>query len=200
MDEIVEYKQHNRAMWAAGDYAAVQEHIKEVGERIVHRVGVRPGEDVLDVACGPGNAAIPAAVAGARVTGVDLTPELFEPGRKLAAEAGVQVEWVEGDAEALPVDDASVDVVLSTFGAMFAPRHDVTAREIARVLRPGGRLGLCNWTPEGSVGESSAPSARTYRHRRRSRPRRRCGAASSISGRCSTAPGSSWSSTASSST
>jgi SAM-dependent methyltransferase len=87
------------------------------------------------------------------VIGVDLTPELFPAGRRLADEAGVNVDWVEGDAEALPFEDASFDVVLSTFGAMFAPRHDVTAKELSRVLRPGGRLGLCNWTPEGIQGE-----------------------------------------------
>lgn len=153
MSEIAEFKQDNRAMWAAGDYQSIADLVWEVGDRIVRHVGVRPGDDVLDVACGTGNAAIRAAAAGGRVVGVDLTPELFESGRAMAARAGVEVEWVEGDAEALPFEDESFDVVLSTFGCMFAPRHDVTARELARVLRPGGRLGLCNWTPEGAVGD-----------------------------------------------
>jgi ubiquinone/menaquinone biosynthesis C-methylase UbiE len=108
---------------------------------------------VLDVACGTGNAAIRAAQAGGEVVGLDLTPELFEAGRRLAKQAGVSVEWTEGDAEAIPFENESFDVVLSTLGCMFAPRHRVTATELARVLRPGGRLGQCNWTPEGSQGE-----------------------------------------------
>lgn len=152
MDSLQQLKQAHRSTWSAGDYDAVAEKVWEVGTRIVSRVGVSAGDEVLDVACGTGNAAIPAAAAGARVTGVDLTPELFEAARARASEAGVEVEWVEGDAEALAFDDASFDVVLSTFGCMFAPRHEVAAAELARVLRPGGRMGLCNWTPEGSIG------------------------------------------------
>ena len=147
-------KQRTRATWAAGDFAAVARMtLWQVGERLVRRVGVGKGEDVLDVACGTGNAAIRAAQAGGHVIGLDLTPELFDAGRRLAEEAGVSVNWVEGDAEAIPFDDNSFDVVLSTFGCMFAPRHLLTATELARVLRPGGRLGLCNWTPEGTLGE-----------------------------------------------
>jgi SAM-dependent methyltransferase len=119
----------------------------------VRRAGVSEGDQVLDVACGTGNASIPAAEAGARVTGLDLTPELFAAARRRAADAGVEIEWVEGDAESLPFDDESFDVVLSTFGCMFAPRQDLAAREIARVLRPGGRIGICSWTDEGSVGD-----------------------------------------------
>ncbi len=111
------------------------------------------GEDVLDVACGTGNASVPAARAGARVVGLDLTPELFAAARRRAAAAGVEVDWVAGDAEALPFEDGSFDVVVSTFGVMFAPRHERAARELVRVLRPGGRLGVCSWTPEGNVGE-----------------------------------------------
>jgi len=94
-----------------------------------------------------------ARLARARVAGLDLTPELLDEGRRLAAKEGVDVAWVEGDAEALPFDDASFDLVVSTFGCMFAPRHDVAAREIARVLRPGGRFGICSWTPESSIGD-----------------------------------------------
>lgn len=123
----------------------------EVGARIVERVGVSPGDRVLDVACGTGNAAIRAAMAGAHVVGIDLTPELFDAGRALAAEVGVEIEWVEGDVEAMPVEDESFDVVLSTFGCMFAPRHEVAARELVRVLRPNGRMGLCSWTPDSSL-------------------------------------------------
>jgi SAM-dependent methyltransferase len=154
IDELDQMKRGVRATWAAGDYAAVAEKtLWPIGERIVRRIGVAPGEDVLDVACGTGNAAIRAARAGGRVVGVDLTPELFEAGRRLAAAAGVSVEWVEGDAEALPVDDASFDVVVSVFGCMFAPRHRLTAAELARVLRPGGRLCIAAWAPDGMMGD-----------------------------------------------
>jgi len=152
--ELDQMKRATRATWAAGDYDAVAlRQLWPVGERVVRLAGVAPGEDVLDVACGTGNAAIRAAQAGADVVGVDLTPELFEAGRRHAAEAGVRVEWVEGDAEALPAEDESFDVVLSVFGCMFAPRHRLAAGEIARVLRPGGRLCIAAWTPEGAVGE-----------------------------------------------
>ncbi len=149
---LADSTQSERAMWATGDYAAIaSDMFWEVGARIVDRVGVAPGERVLDVACGTGNAALRAAEAGGRVVGVDLTPELFDAGRALAADAGVEVEWVEGDAEALPFENQSFDVVLSTFGCMFAPRHEVAARELVRVLRTGGRMGLCSWTPHSSI-------------------------------------------------
>jgi SAM-dependent methyltransferase len=152
-DEIAAMKQAARATWALGDYGEVAlRELWVVGERLVSRVAVEPGDDVLDVACGTGNVALRAAEAGARVVGLDLTPELFATGRRLAGEAGVEVEWVEGDAEALPFADESFDVVVSTFGCMFAPRHELAASEIGRVLRPGGRLGICSWTPEGSLG------------------------------------------------
>jgi ubiquinone/menaquinone biosynthesis C-methylase UbiE len=152
MQDIADRKRQDRAVWAAGDYDAIAELIWAVGGRLVRRLEVTEGEDVLDVACGTGNAAIPAAAAGGRVTGLDLTPELFAAGRERAATAGAQVEWVEGDAEALPFQDACFDVVLSTFGCMFAPRQEVVAAELVRVLRPGGRLGLCSWTADGAVG------------------------------------------------
>jgi SAM-dependent methyltransferase len=150
---LFEAKQRTRATWAAGDFAEVARlTLWPVGERLVRRVGVGHDEDVLDVACGTGNAALRAALAGGRTTGVDLTPELFDAGRGLALDAGVDIDWVEGDAEDLPFQDESFDVILSTFGVMFAPRHQVAARELARVLRPCGRFGLTNWTPEGATG------------------------------------------------
>jgi SAM-dependent methyltransferase len=152
IDGLTQFKQQTRVTWAAGDYDAVSEPLWTAGREIVRRVGVGVGDEVLDVACGTGNAAVQAAVAGGRVTGLDLTPELFGAARARAAEAGVEVELVEGDAEALPFPDDSFDVVLSTFGVMFAPRHEVAAGELARVLRPGGRMGLCHWTPEGRIG------------------------------------------------
>jgi ubiquinone/menaquinone biosynthesis C-methylase UbiE len=147
-------KQGARAGWAAGDYPAIaQRQLWPVGERIVRRAAVGPADDVLDVACGTGNAALRAAQAGARVVGVDLTPELLEEGARLAGQLGVEVQWVEGDAEALPVQDESFDVVVSVFGCMFAPRHRVAAAELARVVRPGGRLAVSAWTPDGAMGE-----------------------------------------------
>jgi SAM-dependent methyltransferase len=150
---LADYKRFARDTWASGDFPEIARRgLWGVGAHIVQRVGVGAGERVLDVACGTGNAAIRAAQSGGDVVGLDLTPELFAAGRALAADSGVEVEWVEGDAEALPFEDESFDVVLSTFGTMFAPRHQVTASELARVLKPGGRLGLCNWTPEGGQG------------------------------------------------
>jgi SAM-dependent methyltransferase len=153
MSEITKPQPPARAVWAAGDYDAVAELIWDVGPRIVRRLRVTPGEDVLDVACGTGNAAIRAAEAGARVVGVDVTPELFAAGRRRAARAGVEVRWVPGDAAALPFADAGFDVVVSVFGAMFAADHEAAAAELVRVLRPRGRLGLCSWTPDGTIGE-----------------------------------------------
>jgi SAM-dependent methyltransferase len=155
MQELAEFKQGAQAAWAAGDYNAMmrQEGLYETGARLVRHAGVGTGQDVLDVACGTGNAAIPAARAGARVTGLDLTPEMLAAARARGGAAGVAVEWVEGDAEDLPFGDQSFDVILSTFGCMFAPRHEVVADEITRVLRPGGRVGFCAWTPEGSIGD-----------------------------------------------
>ncbi|HET6380394.1 MAG TPA: methyltransferase domain-containing protein [candidate division Zixibacteria bacterium] len=150
---IDELKQRARATWAAGNYDAVVTGIWPVGERLVARVGVTNGDRVLDVAAGTGNAALRAALAGGAVTALDITPELIEAGRRRAAEAGVDIEWVEGDAEQLPFPDASFDVVLSTFGVMFAPRHAVAAGEMLRVLRPGGRIGLATWTPDGAVAD-----------------------------------------------
>ena len=153
IDELTDLKQATRAMWAAGDYARFAPLVAEVGERLVQRVGIRPGEAVLDVACGTGNVAIPAARAGGRVTGVDLTPGHFPAARARATAAGVAVDWVEGDVEALPFEDDGFDVVLSSFGCMFAPRHAVAAAELARVLRPGGRLGVSAFTDRGAGGD-----------------------------------------------
>jgi SAM-dependent methyltransferase len=160
-DVLARLKHAARTSWALGDYAAVAEReLWPLGERIITRAGVRPGEDVLDVACGTGNAAIRAAQVGGRVVGLDLTPELFPAGKRLAAEAGVEVEWVEGDAEALPFDDASFDVVMSVLGVMFAPRHQVAAHELARVLRPGGRLIVCNWAQDSAISRLFGTVAR----------------------------------------
>jgi len=147
-------KARHRAMWAAGDYAYVATHdIPELGRVLVEATRVRRGERVLDVAAGSGNAAVPAALTGADVVASDLTPELFPAGREFAFRAGAELAWEEGDAEALPYADGSFDVVLSCVGVMFAPHHQRAADELVRVCRPGGRIGLISWTPEGFVGE-----------------------------------------------
>ena len=151
--DIAQAKTSARATWSAGDYDTISEPLWPAGAAVVQATRIATGEDVLDVACGTGNAAVQAAQAGASVIGLDLTPELFDAGRRRAKAAGVDVEWLEGDAEDLPFPDARFDVVLSTFGCMFAPRHDVAAVEMARVLRPRGRLGVCSWTPEGAIGD-----------------------------------------------
>jgi SAM-dependent methyltransferase len=148
-----EARERARATWSAGDYDAIVDYIWSVGGDLVERVGIGEGERVLDVACGTGNASIPAAQRGAAVTGLDITPELLDRGQRRAEQAGVTIDWIEGDAEELPFDDDTFDVVVSTFGCMFAPRHEVAAAEIARVLRPGGRIGIAAWTLDGSIGD-----------------------------------------------
>lgn len=148
-----DHKERARAVWSAGDFDAIAQRIWEVGDHIVSRVDVQEGERVLDVACGTGNAAIPAAAAGGEVTGLDITPELLEDARRNAQKYGVEVEWIEGDAQDLPFEDGSFDVVVSTFGCMFAPDHAKAAAEIVRVLKPGGRFGVVAWRPEGSIGK-----------------------------------------------
>jgi SAM-dependent methyltransferase len=148
-----EFKERQRAMWAAGDYATLSEYIAGVGELVVARAGVEGDMQVLDVACGTGNAALPAARVGADVMGLDLVPELLEAGRRKAEGEGLEIEWVEGDAEELPFEDGSFDRVFSTFGHMFAPRHRRTADEMGRVCRAGGAIAICCWTPEGTVGD-----------------------------------------------
>jgi SAM-dependent methyltransferase len=153
MAELSEQKQQARAMWGVGDYASVAHRLGTAGRKAVEAAAIGTGDRVLDVACGTGNATIPAAQAGAEATGLDLTPSLLEAGRAEAKEAGVEIEWVEGDAEQLPFEDGSFDAVISVFGCMFAPDQSRTAAEIARVLKPGGRIGICSWTPEGNVGK-----------------------------------------------
>jgi SAM-dependent methyltransferase len=149
-----ELKARHRAMWALGDYASVaSEVIPTLGERLAEVVGCGPGQRVLDVAAGSGNAAIPAARRGARVVASDLTPELLETGRRLAEAEDLNLEWRQADAEALPFEDGEFDAVISCVGVMFAPHHQAAADELVRVLRPGGTLALLSWTPQGFVGE-----------------------------------------------
>jgi ubiquinone/menaquinone biosynthesis C-methylase UbiE len=148
------HKTAARAMWALGDYHrfALETGFWETGPVLVEACGISPGQRVLDVAAGTGNVAIRAAEAGARVVASDLTPENFEAGRRAARERGVELDWVEADAESLPFEDGAFDVVTSSFGAMFAPNHQAVADELLRVCRPGGTIGLANFTPEGLAG------------------------------------------------
>ncbi|WP_124711713.1 class I SAM-dependent methyltransferase [Mycolicibacterium nivoides] len=149
-----ELEAKHRALWALGDYAAIAANIvRPLGPVLVEACGIGPGDRVLDVAAGTGNAAIPAATAGATVTASDLCPELVEQGRRLGADAGVIIDWAEANAEALPYRDDSFDTVLSCIGVMFAPHHQRAADELVRVTRPGGRIGLIAWTPEGFIGQ-----------------------------------------------
>src|SRR3954470_604509 len=150
---VEQFKERARTTWAAGDFDEISKLILDVGKNVVAHADIQPGVTVLDIACGTGNATIPAALAGGRCTGVDLTPELFDAARQNAADAGVEIDWVQGDAEDLPFDDGSFDRVLSTFGIMFAPRHEVAAAELARVMAPGSTAVLACWGPYGLNGE-----------------------------------------------
>ena len=177
---VSELKARHRAMWASGDYPSmVETFLLPLGPRLVEACGIGPGMSVLDVAAGTGNASIPAARAGADVTASDLTPELLDAGRRRAELDGLELEWVEADAEHLPFDDASFDVVMSSIGAMFAPHHGDVADELARVCRPGGTIGLLSWTPEGMIGALFRTMAAFVPPPRPARSRRRCGAARS---------------------
>ena len=148
-----ELKARHRSMWGAGNYALmVQTFLLPVGERLADSAGLGPGTQVLDVAAGTGNASLPAARRGASVTASDLTPGLLAAGREQAEAEGLELDWVEADAESLPFADGSFDVVMSAIGVMFAPNHQAAADELVRVCRPGGTIALLSWTPEGMLG------------------------------------------------
>lgn len=142
-----------RATWISGDFGQIAKFLETEAKDFVNRLGIQPGSKVLDVACGTGNLALPAARLGANVTGVDIAPNLVEQARANAAREGLQAQFDEGDAEALPYDDASFDTVVTMYGAMFAPRPDVVAAELLRVTKPGGRIAMGNWTPAGFIGQ-----------------------------------------------
>ncbi|SOJ54810.1 Demethylrebeccamycin-D-glucose O-methyltransferase [Mycobacterium simulans] len=143
-----------RAMWILGDYATyAEELLAPLGPILVSASGIRPGDRVLDVAAGTGNLAIPAAAGGAHVIASDLTPELLRHAQARAAAQGLELGWREANAETLPFGACEFDAVLSTVGVMFAPRHQRTADELARVCRRGGKISILSWTPEGFVGQ-----------------------------------------------
>lgn len=155
--EVPGIKAKHRAMWALGDYPSVATHvIPALGPALVDACGIRTGDRVLDIAAGSGNAAIPAARAGAHVVASDLTPELLESGRRDAEAQGLTLDWREADAESLPFEDDEFDKVISCVGVMFAPNHQASADELVRVCRPGGTIGLISWTPEGFIGQMFA--------------------------------------------
>ena len=145
-------KTRQQAMWASGDFAVIGTTLQIVGENLCEAIDLRAGERVLDVAAGNGNATLAAARRFARVTSTDYVPALLERGRARAGAEGLDVTFEVADAEALPYPSAAFDVVLSTFGVMFAPDHAQAASELRRVCRLGGRIGLASWTPEGFLG------------------------------------------------
>ena len=153
MQDGFDIKRRQQQMWAAGDFAMVATGHVIVGELLCESVDVRSGQKVLDVATGSGNTALAAARRFCDVTGVDFVPTLLERARERAAAERLEITFQEGDTESLPFDDASFDVVLSTFGAMFAPNQEKAASELLRVCRPGGKIGLTSWTPDSCLAE-----------------------------------------------
>jgi ubiquinone/menaquinone biosynthesis C-methylase UbiE len=159
-DGLAELKQRLRASWMAGDFGQIARLNAQGAEDFIARLNLKPGMKVLDIACGTGNQSIPAARTGAQVIGLDIAPNLLEQARQRAQSENLKIEFVEGDAENLPYPAAQFDVVLSMFGAMFAPRPEVVASELKRVCRPGGLIAMGNWTPEGFVGQMFQITAR----------------------------------------
>jgi ubiquinone/menaquinone biosynthesis C-methylase UbiE len=157
---IEQLKKNMKTAWMAGDFGQIAKYLEEGAAEFIERLEIRRGADVLDVACGTGNTAIPAARQGANLVGVDIATNLLEQARARAASEGLKAEFREGDAEALPFGVAEFDAVISMFGAMFAPRPDLVATELARVCRVDGFIAMANWTPTGFVGKNFAINAR----------------------------------------
>jgi SAM-dependent methyltransferase len=151
--DLAAVKQRQQQTWASADYAAVAALIVPMAEGLAQNAGLRAGDRVLDVATGSGNAALAAARCGCEVTGIDYVPALLERARARAAAEGLEIEFAEGDAEHLAFPDASFDAVLSCLGVMFTPDQERAAAELVRVCRPGGTIGLVNWTPAGFIGQ-----------------------------------------------
>jgi SAM-dependent methyltransferase len=151
--DLAAVKQRQQQTWASADYAAVAALIVPMAEGLAQNAGLRAGDRVLDVATGSGNAALAAARCGCEVTGIDYVPALLERARARAAAEGLEIEFAEGDAEHLAFPDASFDAVLSCLGVMFTPDQERAAAELVRVCKPGGTIGLVNWTPAGFIGQ-----------------------------------------------
>jgi ubiquinone/menaquinone biosynthesis C-methylase UbiE len=141
-----------RAVWTAGDFERIAEGYRDGAEMFIGRLGLREGETVLDVACGTGNLTLPAARRGAHVTGLDIAPNLLDTAAERAASEGLAIRFDEGNAEELPYADGSFETVVTMYGAMFAPRPERAAAELLRVVRPGGRVAMANWTPGSFIG------------------------------------------------
>jgi ubiquinone/menaquinone biosynthesis C-methylase UbiE len=150
--ELEALKSKLKATWSAGDFGQIAKATASGAEEFIKRLNLQAGMKVLDVACGSGNLALPAARAGAIVTGVDIAPNLIKQARENAEREGLKIQFDEGDAEALPYEDANFDAVVTMFGAMFAPRPEFVAAELKRVCKPGGFIAMANWTPAGFVG------------------------------------------------
>ena len=162
MADFTELKQRHRAVWASGDYDQIAQTIQAVADHVVRSARIRPGERVLDIACGTGNTALMARARGATVTGLDLTPELLTIAHRRAAEAEYgDITWKEGDAESLPFPEGTFDVVVSSCGLMFAPDQQRVAKEVARVTRHGGRIAIQAWTRRAESGASSSSTTAT---------------------------------------
>jgi 2-polyprenyl-3-methyl-5-hydroxy-6-metoxy-1,4-benzoquinol methylase len=151
--EMESLKSRLKGTWSAGDFGRIAMSYEIGAEQFITRLALKAGQRVLDVACGTGNLAIPAAKAGAQVIGIDIAPNLVEQARQRAVAEKLSIQFEEGDAEALPYENGSFDVVVSMFGAMFAPRPDVVASELLRVTRPGGMIAMANWTPGSFIGQ-----------------------------------------------
>lgn len=152
--DFAQLKSNMKSTWMAGDFGQIATHAAHAGVEFIERTSIKPGARVLDVACGTGNVSIPAAKAGATVTGVDIAPNLLEQAKQRAKAEGLSIRFDEGDAEDLPYAEGEFDIVVTMFGAMFAPRPERTAAELIRVCKPGGLIAMGNWTPEGFVGKS----------------------------------------------
>lgn len=151
--DLAAVKARQQVMWASGDYGTIGTTLQIAGESLCEAIDLRAGSRVLDVACGNGNASLAAARRWCQVTGLDYVPELLRGAERRARAEGLAIEFVVGDAEHLPFADAHFDAALSTYGIMFATDQERAAREIIRVVKPRGKIGLCNWTPEGFVGQ-----------------------------------------------
>lgn len=152
--DFAQLKSNLKSMWMAGDFGQIANYAVHAGVDFIGRTPIKRGDRVLDVACGTGNVSLPAARAGAEVTGVDIAPNLLEQARKRASAESLKIRFEEGDAEDLPYRDGEFDMVVTMFGAMFAPRPEKTAAELLRVCRPGGLIAMGNWTPQGFVGQT----------------------------------------------